>query len=84
MAENSAATEESLSLCGLVTQVVAMLTVVMLYLSTAGYGKSFSRSLMCLDLSHFTFLLLIIILFNHTVTVTAWDCRAALAVNELD
>ena len=57
MTENSASAKESLSLCGLVTQVVAVLAVVMLYLSAAGYGKSFSRSLMCLNLSHFTFLL---------------------------
>ena len=42
----------SLTLCGLETKVVTVVAVVKLNLSVCRYGKSLSRSFMCLDFSH--------------------------------
>jgi len=52
-AEDLAASEVSLSLCGLLTKVMSVIRVENLYLASTGYGKSLGRCLMCLDLSHF-------------------------------
>ena len=45
----------SLSLGGLLTQVVAVVAVVDLDLAGTGHGKSLGRCLVCLNLSHFSF-----------------------------
>jgi hypothetical protein len=42
----------SLALCGLVTEVVAMIGVIHLYFAGSGYGESFCRRLMRFDLAH--------------------------------
>lgn len=54
-AEDSALAKISLALCGLQTEVVAVLRVVHLYLAAGGNVKSLCRRFMCLNLSHFTF-----------------------------
>ena len=51
----------SLSLCGLKTCVMSVVAVTDLYLTGSRYRKSLGRSLMCLDFSHFSILLLNII-----------------------
>ena len=45
----------SLSLGGLLTQIVAMMAVIDLHLTGTGNGKSLGRCLVCLNLSHFSF-----------------------------
>ena len=47
----------SLSLGGLLAQIVAMMAVIDLHLAGSGNGKSLGRCLVCLNLSHFLFLL---------------------------
>ena len=41
------------SLCALITGLVTVRAVEHFYLAVGGNGKSFGRSLMCFDLSHF-------------------------------
>jgi hypothetical protein len=50
----------SLALGVLQTQVVTMVAMVHLDLTGAGNGKSFGRSLVSFDLSHFSLLLLLV------------------------
>ena len=45
----------SLALCILESKVVTMVAVVDLYLTGTGNGKSFGRSLMRFDFSHFIY-----------------------------
>jgi hypothetical protein len=47
----------SLSLGGLLAQIVAMMAVIDLHLTGTGHGKSLGGCLVCLNLSHFLFLL---------------------------
>ena len=53
LGKNSAFAETSLTLGGLETEVVTVVVVRHLDLAAAGKRKSLSRSLMCLDFSHF-------------------------------
>ena len=53
LGKNSAFAKTSLTLCGLETEVVTVVVVRHLDFAAAGKRKSLSRSLMCLDFSHF-------------------------------